>query len=164
VTPEGQHLELKSTSEVAKARISLFSGRTVFTCPTPARLGEYFAVPRLWTTSVNGYKASLSLRGDMNSCTYSVTASTGGSRSLPWPFGRCEVSDAYVRIRSWHFAWWVRDYDIRRDAVETITISKRFGATTIMIHETGGGATKVNPPTSAHRMVEDLRSRRYPIA
>ena len=60
-----------------------------------------------------------------------MTASTGGWRSLPWPFGIFELTETSLTVRSWHWSWWVPDRVIRREEVETVEVAKRLGATTL---------------------------------
>lgn len=92
---------------------------------------------------------------------YRVTASIGGWRSAPWPFGILEVTDTSLSLRSWHWSWWLADRDIPRDEIELIETSTRFGVTTLRLNVTGGHHVTLQFPTASRRALGDLRRRGY---
>ena len=95
--------------------------------------------------------------------TYHVTASTDSWRSLPWPFGLLDVTDAGLKVRSWHWSWWVPDQFIDRDSIESIHVSKNFGATKLIIKSKKDKVVKVMPVSSAKRVIQELRGRGYSL-
>lgn len=94
--------------------------------------------------------------------TYHVTASTGSWRSVPWPFGLSEVSDHGLCVRSWHWAWWVRDRNIPRESVEAIKATERFGALRLKIAVERSSPVNVQVAINRRKLIEDLMRRGYP--
>ena len=97
----------------------------------------------------------------MTVSSYHVTASTGGWRSVPWPFGLFDVTDGGLRIHSWHCTWWVEDWTVTRESIESIHVSRRLGAVTLTITDHDSGVAKVKPASSPRRVIQDLLRRGY---
>jgi hypothetical protein len=96
--------------------------------------------------------------------TYHVSAaSTGGWRSLPWPFGLFEVTDTGLCVRSWHWSWWVADRVIPRESVGAIQATNRFGVLTLRIDVEGSKPVKINVSMYRNKLMRDLRRRDYPV-
>lgn len=93
--------------------------------------------------------------------TYRVTASVGGWRSVPWPFGLLEVDDDGLGIRSWHWSWWLTGKRVARGDVKGIEVDRRFGVATLRIRVGSGKPWKVQVGTAPNGVIEDLRSRGY---
>lgn len=93
--------------------------------------------------------------------TYRVTASTGGWRSLPWPFGLLEVDDNAIAIRSWHWSWWVTSRTAVRSEIEGIDTNRIFGVVRLRIRVRSGKPWTVQASTRRAQLLEDLRSRGY---
>ena len=98
----------------------------------------------------------------MPQSTFRVTASTGGWRSLPWPFGIVEVSDSQLSIRSTGLSWWVPDRCVDRDRISSVTTHKTLGATRFKITVVDAPPITVLPGTSATKFSESLRSHGFP--
>jgi len=100
----------------------------------------------------------------MDPSTFRVTASTGSWRSLPWPFGLVDVSDAQLRVHSAGWSWWVPDRCVQRDNVSSVTVRKTLGAAKISIAVEDAPSITLRSSTSANRLTDALRSHGYPIA
>ena len=95
--------------------------------------------------------------------TYRVTASLGGWRSLPWPFGLLDIDDdgIGIGIRSWHWSWWLPGRKAPRSEIERIDVRKRFAVVTLYIRVTSGKPWKVLINNFPQRVLTDLRKRGY---
>lgn len=93
--------------------------------------------------------------------TYHVTVSTGTCRSVPWPFGLFEVSDTGLCMRSWHWAWWVREQRIPRQAVGTIKATDRFGVLCLKFDVVGSKTVTLRLAINRRTLVLDLKRRGY---
>jgi hypothetical protein len=94
--------------------------------------------------------------------TYRVTGSTGSWRNLPWPFGLFDVTRAGLKLRSWHWGWWVKDEEFQRDEVQSIALVRRFGTLTLLVSATGDKEIKVLT-TSPEPLLAELRDLGYPL-
>jgi hypothetical protein len=99
----------------------------------------------------------------MGASKYRVTASTGGWRMVPWPFGLLEVRDNSLHLRSQLWAWWVNSKAVQREAITAIEVSRRFGTATLHIKSDAVTAITVQISGSPEKMIQDLRHRGYPI-
>lgn len=97
--------------------------------------------------------------------TYRVTASAGGWRSLPWPFGLLDVTDKALQVRSWHWSWWLADRVVPRDAIESITVRWSFFRTARLAITTSESkrTVRVRGATAPLNLVSDLKDRSYPV-
>jgi hypothetical protein len=100
----------------------------------------------------------------VDSSTFRVTASTGGWRSLPWPFGLVEVSDAQLLVRSLGWSWWVADRCVERGHVRSVTIQRRFGTAKFSILVDDSPPISLRTSTSVNQLTDALRRHGYPIA
>jgi hypothetical protein len=99
--------------------------------------------------------------GRVDRQTYRVTASVGGWRSLPWPFGLLDVEDDGVGIRSWHCPWWLQGRKAHANEVDGIDVGQRFGDVTLFVRVQSGRPWKVPLVNQRVRAVSDLRGRGY---
>jgi hypothetical protein len=97
----------------------------------------------------------------MTGRTYRVTVSTGGWRTVPWPFGLLDVADTGLRIHSWHWSLWVADKSLSRESIETVELSRSLGARILTIRDISGCVVKVQPSPSFDRLLDDLRKHCY---
>jgi hypothetical protein len=95
--------------------------------------------------------------------TYRETASTGGWRSLPWPFGLLDVEDDSLAIRSWHWSWWLEGRRVARDEIAEIDVGRVFTVLILRIRLLSGKPWKVHVANAPDRVLNDLRSRGYPL-
>lgn len=95
--------------------------------------------------------------------TYRVSVSTGGWRSLPWPFGLLSVNDDGLRVHSWRWSWWVADKDLNREEIASIEHSKRLGAVKLRITTVDGKEVHVRPALARETLLRDLKERAYPV-
>ncbi len=100
----------------------------------------------------------------MDRSAFRVTASTGGWRSLPWPFAIVEVSDTQLSIRSTGWSWWVPDRSVDREKVKSITIQKSLGTTKFSIAVDDSPSISLRPATSASKLRDSLSRHGYPPA
>src|ERR1700722_14785266 len=91
----------------------------------------------------------------MGESTYRVTASTGGWRSVPWPFGLLEVRDSSLRFRSQLWAWWVKNKAVQREEITAIEVSRRFGTATLRFKSSAATAITVHVSGSPKKMIQD---------
>jgi hypothetical protein len=97
--------------------------------------------------------------------TFRCTASVGW-RTAGWPFGRLEVCDESLRIRSWHWSWWLPARDVPREHIDALELRVLSGAATLRLrpHATAdiepGTITVAIFPT---RLLGDLLRRGYAV-
>jgi hypothetical protein len=97
--------------------------------------------------------------------TYRVTATAGGWRSLPWPFGLLDVTDKALQVRSWHWSWWLADRAVPREAIESIKVRwSIFGVATLAItNSETKRPIRVTTSVAPLKLVSDLKGRGYPV-
>lgn len=95
--------------------------------------------------------------------TFRVTASTGGWRSLPWPFGLVDVSDDRLCVRSFGWSWWVRDCCVNRENVVSVSSRKILGAAKFTIVLDDAPAITLRTSTAVNELTDSLRRHGYPI-
>ncbi len=101
----------------------------------------------------------------MDRRTYRVTASVGGVRTLPWPFGLLDVDDDGLGVRSWHWAWWVPDSRVERHQIAEIQIRRIFGVAVLLITLGSGKTWKIQVAGSweSKQILKDLDDRGYVV-
>ena len=101
--------------------------------------------------------------------TYRVEAKTGWLSEVPWPFGLLDVSDDELWVHSsWLYAWYMRNTWHSRKAITAIRylIPTSTGGTSAMIFVDANDrrtAMTIRIPTGGDVLLEDLRSRGYPM-
>lgn len=82
---------------------------------------------------------------------------------MPWPFGRFDVMDDALELRSGIWSWWVKGVSIPRQAISQIRVSRRLSATYVRVETNDGRIIRLQPATSAKKLLDDLRQRAYPV-
>ncbi len=87
-----------------------------------------------------------------------------GFRIAGWPFGRLDIGDEELRVRTWLLPS-VRRHSVRKEAVTKIYSYQRAGRHRLKFEDTGGAFAKVSVSllTGRRAIVEELRYRGYPV-
>jgi hypothetical protein len=99
----------------------------------------------------------------MDSKRFRVSASVGGSRSLPWPFGVLDVSAEQLRLHS-SFRWWVKNQDFTSDNVQSIRAFKKLGTLRLVAVMNDGSELKVEFLSSGKVVIQTFESFGYTVS
>jgi hypothetical protein len=94
---------------------------------------------------------------------YHVTASVGGWKSLPWPFGILDISFESMRLHSWLLSWWLKDRDFDSRDVKSIQVTKRLGTTRLLVVMDDGSQLKAELRLPMEKTVQLLRNCGYSV-
>jgi hypothetical protein len=96
---------------------------------------------------------------------YRVTATTGGWRSIPWPFAQLDLDDQAISIRSAHWGWWAEDRQLKRETLDAIKCRRWLGARSFRITIRGEpGSIRIQAPWHGRQIAEDLRALGYAVS
>jgi glycerol kinase len=87
-----------------------------------------------------------------------------GRRIVSWPFGRLDVKDDSLSVRS-RPSFQLARREALRENVEAISIVKRSGTTLLRIRDTGNVFSDiiVQIPLRSAKIVHELRRQGYPV-
>jgi hypothetical protein len=94
---------------------------------------------------------------------YQVTASVGGWKLLPWPFGLLDVSTESIRLHSWGWSWWVKDREFGAREVKSVKVTKKLGTTRLLVVMSDGLQLKTEMNSPMKAVVQLFRNYGYPL-
>jgi hypothetical protein len=92
----------------------------------------------------------------MDNKRFRVTASVGGRKSIPWPFGILDIGAEKLRLRSSLMSWWVKGHDFDFEEVKSVSVLKRFGTTRVHVAMNDGSQLKAELVSSPEAVVRTL--------
>lgn len=94
---------------------------------------------------------------------YHVSASVGGWKSLPWPFGLLDIGTDSIRLHSWHWSWWLKDREFNARDVKSVTVTKKLGTTRLLVVMNDGAQLKAELKSPVKAAAQLFRSYGYPL-
>jgi hypothetical protein len=88
-----------------------------------------------------------------------------GRRIVSWPFGRLDVNDDSLGVRS-RPAFQLRRREAAKGSVQAISVERRSGTYLLKIRDTADAFSNiiVQMPVGSAKIVDELRKYGYPIA